>query len=125
MVILPPKSTRWRTDVDPFWETIKEQIAELRTAEGAADVVRILSPERCPHMGRYGSRAGFMDARASGFFAGSGGDSTVWDALDDAGWTTVWSESSMYYALRAPDGSVITYCEGDIYDHDVKGRLSR
>lgn len=94
---------------DAFWATIREQLAELKTAKTADDVIRILSHERNP----YGYNN--ADGAASGFFAGSGGDGTVWDALDDAGWIMTWSESGIYYTMRAPSGSEITYVEGDIY----------
>lgn len=94
---------------DPFWVTIKEQLTELESAKSADDVIRILSHERNPYPDKDGMSS------ADGFFAGSGGDNTVWDALDEAGWEQSWSESGIYYTMRAPDGSEITYCEGDIY----------
>lgn len=31
------------------------------------------------------------------------------------GWTYVWIEADYYWAMQAPDGSVITYVEGDVY----------
>lgn len=96
---------------DTFWTTVREQLAELRIATSADDVIRILGPDRNP----YGPGWDGMDGAAEGFFAGSGGDGTVYDALDDAGWFMVWQESAIYYVMRAPDGSTITYCEGDIY----------
>lgn len=101
---------------DKFWETIREQLKELESAKGADDVIRILGPDRNP----YGRDFDGMDGRAEGFFAGSGGDDTVWEALDAAGWTWVWEsdkpgEGGIYYTMRAPDGSEITYVEGDIY----------
>ncbi|MER6605732.1 hypothetical protein ABT282_07405 [Streptomyces sp. NPDC000927] len=71
-------------------------------------MVRILSHERNP----YGSteRMGPNE----GFFAGSGGDGTVMEALKDAGWCVIHAESGIWYVMRAPDRSMITYCEGDI-----------
>jgi hypothetical protein len=98
---------------DTFWVTIAEQLKELESARTADDVLRILSPERNP----YGpaAAASMTAGGAEGFFAGSGGDGTVWDALDDAGWTESWAESGIYYTMRAPDGTEITYVEGDIY----------
>lgn len=96
---------------NPFWAHIREQLAELRTARTSDDVIRILAPERNPY-GNTEMIAG------DGFFAGSGGDETVSDALGDAGWVTVWANAAYWYAMRAPDGSVITYCEGDVYRGD-------
>jgi hypothetical protein len=92
---------------DDFWGTITAQLKELETATSADAVVRILSHERNP----YGHGVGSTD----GFFAGSGGGGTVADALFTAGWVTVWWEAGYHYCLRAPDGSEITYVEGDIY----------
>lgn len=93
---------------DKFWETIRKQLTELREAKGADDVVRILSHERNP----YGSAERM--GPDEGFFAGSGGSDTVMEALDDAGWTVAYAESGIHYVMQAPDGSRITYCEGDV-----------
>ena len=93
---------------DEFWTTIREQLKELESAKSAEEVVHILSRERNP----YGSSVGMA---GDGFFAGSGGDNTVWDALEKAGWNALWVRTPYYYAMTAPDGSVITYIEGDIY----------
>jgi len=92
--------------LDMFWAVIDEQLQELRTAKNADDVLRILANDKGPDRG---------------FFAGSGGDETVSDALHTAGWELVWSESSLCYTMRAPDGSVITYIEGDIHRGDRHG----
>jgi hypothetical protein len=95
---------------DSFWAAIGTQLDELTRARSAADVLRILSHANNPLDSR-----DVADSAAQGFFAGSGGDGTVREALDEAGWTIVWSQSAYYYAMRAPDDSVITYIEGDIY----------
>lgn len=103
---------------DPFWTAVRQQLTELRTATTAEDVLRILAPDRNPYRLENPTWDG-QDGAAQGFFAGSGsGDDTVDDALDDAGWTYVWSRAAYWWAMRAPDGSVITYCEGDIYRGD-------
>ncbi|MEU2366196.1 hypothetical protein ABZ616_36550 [Streptomyces noursei] len=86
--------------VDGFWKLIDVQLKELESAKGADDVIRILGSELCV---------------GDGFFHGSGGDETVYDALLAAGWSFLWSEAEYYYAMQAPDGSAITYIEGDIY----------
>jgi hypothetical protein len=93
---------------DTFWATIDAQLKEASTAATADDVLRIFATARNP----YG------DAHitgAPGFFAGSGGDDTLMDALYAAGWSLVWAEASYHWAMRAPDGSGITYVEGDLY----------
>lgn len=107
------------TMADPFWSAIRAQIAELRTAKTADDVIRTLSPERNPYRIDDPNWDG-MDGGAQGFFAGSGGNDDVWDALDDAGWVQVWAASALYYVMRAPDGSMVTYIEGDVYRGDKR-----
>lgn len=99
---------------DTFWATVKTQLAELQSAQSADDVIRTLGPDRHPN----GPEFDGMDTAAEGFFAGSGGDDTVWDALRAAGWAQVWAEAAYFYVMRAPDGSMITYIEGDIYRGD-------
>ncbi|MFF8618614.1 hypothetical protein [Streptomyces sp. NPDC015350] len=92
--------------LDIFWAVIAEQLQELRTAKNANDVLRILASE---------------GTVAPGFFGGSGGDETVRDALCTAGWELVWEQFSFCYTMRAPDGSMITYIEGDVYRGDRHG----
>jgi hypothetical protein len=91
-----------------FWRVIDEQLAELRTAATADDVLRILAVDKNPY--------GDPDiAAGEAFFAGSGGDETVLDALTHAGWTVVWEKAPYWWAMEAPNGDRITYVEGDIY----------
>ncbi|MFI8815710.1 MULTISPECIES: hypothetical protein [unclassified Streptomyces] len=97
---------------DPFWAAVKEQLKELRSAKCADDVTRILSKERNPY--------GHEPIAGDGFFAGSGGANTVREALLTAGWETVWIRTGYWYAMKAPDGSMITYIEGDIYRGDKR-----
>lgn len=89
-----------RMFMDPFWTAIEAQLTLLEQARTADDVIRILR-----------SDAGSGDA----FFAGSGGDGSVEGALDKAGWVHVWREAHYFYCMRADDGSMITYIEGDVY----------
>jgi hypothetical protein len=85
--------------MDKFWAAIEAQCTELRTAKTADEVIAILDP---PSSG---------DA----FFAGGGGDTSVSECLDEAGWEMIWRNASYHWAMRAPDGSAITYVEGDVY----------
>lgn len=85
-----------------FWKFIEMQLEELKSAKSADDVIRILG-------GKENASSG--DA----FFGGGGGDETVWDSLYEAGWKHVWSDADYYWCMKAPDGSEITYVEGDIY----------
>lgn len=87
-----------------FWAEIDRQIEALETAKTADEVFQI-----CPA----------SPARAdAGFFAGGGGDATVARALRQAGWRTVWAEASYYWCMRAPNGDLITYVEGDLQRGD-------
>lgn len=86
--------------LDGFWAAIDAQLEQLRTAATADDVVRILDSPGCV---------------GDAFFAGSGGDGSVEDALSNAGWTSVRRDAWYYWAMRAPNGDVISYVEGDIY----------
>jgi hypothetical protein len=101
-----------------FWTAIGQQLTELRTAATADDVLRILSHDRNPYRLEDPNWDG-ADGGAKGFFGGSGGNESVADALEEAGWTYLWSRANYWWAMRSPDGeSVITYCEGDIYPED-------
>jgi hypothetical protein len=102
---------------DPFWSAVRTQLDELTRATTADDVLRILSPERNPYRLEDPNWDG-MDGGAQGFFAGSGGDNSVDDALETAGWGYVWARAAYWWVMKAPDGSFITYCEGDIYRGD-------
>ncbi len=90
-----------------FWAEIVAQLKALESARNADDVIRIL---------------GGAEAASSGdaFFGGSGGDGTVYESLWAAGWKVVWFEADYYWCMRAPDGSEVTYVEGDIYRGDRK-----
>lgn len=97
---------------DNFWAAITAQLNEIKTARTADDVIGILN--------RYGS-----PSAGDAFFAGSGGDDCLWDALDDAGWEQVWSslkpgEGHCFYVMRAPYGDLPTYIEGDVYRGDTR-----
>lgn len=96
-----------------FWTVIRAQLSELTSAASATDVIRILGHDRNPY------RPSSPMSSTPGFFAGSGGDGTVSDALETAGWAHL-GGSALHYAMRAPDGSVITYCEGDVSIGDTR-----
>lgn len=96
---------------DAFWTEISAQVNVLRHVATADEVVRVLTNDRdYPTVfGQYGKSSG--DA----FFAGSGGDEDLESALREAGWTHVWRRAGYYWSMRAPDGSAVTYVEGDVY----------
>ncbi len=86
-----------------FWHEIELQLEDLGHAKSAKDVLTILAAP---------------GHNSPAFFAGSGGDgSPIWH-LDEAGWSTIWWRADYHWALRAPDGSAITYVEGDIFEGD-------
>lgn len=86
--------------MDTFWKAIEHQLTEASTATTADDVLRIFA----------------IDGHNSpAFFAGSGGDDQLDDALLNAGWRYAWAHAGYHWAMVAPDGSGITYVEGDIY----------
>lgn len=89
--------------LDAFWAAIDAQLEALKGAKTAADVIRILG-------GRHPDAS-----NADAFFAGSGGDGSVYESLAEAGWSNVWFEAGYYWVMRAPDGTAITYVEGDVF----------
>ncbi|MCT6776091.1 hypothetical protein ACFCZ4_06700 [Streptomyces microflavus] len=97
---------------DPFWIAVEDQLHELTAAKSADDVIKILSKERNPY--------GHECIAGDGYFGGSGGDGTVRESLLTAGWNTVWWRAGYWYAMKAPDDSMITYIEGDIYRGDKR-----
>lgn len=90
-----------------FWNTITAQLAAIREDKPTttAGIIEILG-------GSAGASAG--DA----FFAGSGGDDQLVDALQDAGWRIRWISSPYYYTATHPiTGDSLTYTEGDVDDN--------
>lgn len=92
--------------MDDFWKAIDAQCVELRTAKSADDVITILN--------RYGS-----PSSGDAFFAGGGGDTSVLECLYEAGWCVTWFEADYYWVAQAPDGSLLSYVEGDVYRGDT------
>lgn len=87
--------------MDEFWAEIDRQLAQLRTAKTVEDVMRVL--------------ANGDENAQQGFFGGSGGDGSVYEALMDAGWRVAWWDAGYFWAARCPDNrGGITYVEGDI-----------
>jgi len=102
--------------VDRFWEQIDEQLYLLTTATTADEVCTILATEHNPYNDPH-------ITSAPAFFAGSGGDRTPVTSLRQAGWRMRWAEARYLWCMEAPDGSVITYQEGDIYPRDLQAAL--
>lgn len=92
---------------DGFWAEIDAQLDALRTAQTAADVFAILG------------QSSAQDGRAAAFFAGGGGDVLPDEPLMEAGWRFVAHQAPYYWCMRAPNGDVISYVEGDVYAGNV------
>jgi hypothetical protein len=52
--------------MDNFWETVNTQLAELRKAENADDVIRILARERNPYGAGHGEERPLRHGRIPG-----------------------------------------------------------
>ena len=90
---------------DGYWANVESQIKQMRSARSAADVIRILGPESA--------------SSGDAFFDGDGDE--MEDALMDAGWRTYRYEAPYYWVMKAPDGSFISYTEGDVSKGDNEG----
>ncbi|RMB57262.1 hypothetical protein [Tessaracoccus antarcticus] len=90
-----------------FWTAIADQLATIRTNRPTtvAEIIETLG----------GSAAA---SAGDAFFAGSGGDDQLWDALEEAGWRIHPIEGAYYYTATHPaTGQSLTYIEGDVYDN--------
>lgn len=95
--------------MDDFWKAVDAALADLTAAKTADDVITTLNNYSTPSSG---------DA----FFAGGGGNGDVADSLRTAGWVTIWRDAWYFWAMQAPDGSAITYVEGDVYKGNSRTR---
>ncbi|MDF2990284.1 MAG: hypothetical protein K0S37_798 [Microbacterium sp.] len=128
-----------------FWETVGAQLdrIEYERPDTFAAVAQILAPvmdrgaiygtppDSEPWLAENGNR--YADKPATlivpttyaprrAFFAGSGGDRSLWSALHAAGWRRSWALAPSYHwAAQHPNtGERITYVEGDVYPGDVR-----
>ncbi|MGN6325793.1 hypothetical protein [Pseudolysinimonas sp.] len=86
-----------------FWAHIDDQLRRIR--EEKPDTFEKLKE--------------VLDPPSSGdaFFAGSGGDDQLGDAMSDAGWMVHWQEGDYLWVAHHPiTGAQIEYVEGDVYD---------
>lgn len=108
-----PQSGRWVAAsikvADDFWSEIDDQIARISQATSAQQVVDILNDPKYVAIQAQG-----IDYSGDAFFAGSGGDSSMIEALRAAGWQVTNFEGGYYFEAYAPDGSGLTYTEGDV-----------
>lgn len=101
-----------------FWPQIQHQLDRVAEEKpDTFDAVRaILVDPAYTDIAAYVHRNGQRPFSADeAFFAGSGGDEDLADALLEAGWVVVASEASYYYAARhRRTGEELTYIEGDV-----------
>lgn len=95
-----------------FWDSIAAVLAEAATASTAEELITAV---------RRGPDQGIGDVGADAFFAGSGGNDQLVEALDDSSsWDIDWIEGDYWWKATAKrDGSVVEYIEGDLYRRDV------
>lgn len=89
---------------DQFWGEIRRVLASVAHATTADEVIAAVS-------------SGPDQASGSGdaFFAGSGGDDQLLDALDTSVWSPFDVKARYWWKARsAKDSSVIEYIEGDV-----------
>lgn len=99
-----------------FWGQIENQLQRLRSASTFNEVHRVLLDPAYDQVQKdiHLNGARTFDAD-SAFFAGSGGEESLQEALYDAGWGLVTAKASYYYAMRHPTtGETLTYLEGDV-----------
>lgn len=94
-----------------FWAQIDADLDRIENEKPTtyAEVAAILNTHAEPGI-----------SAAPAFFGG-GGDRTLFSALQEAGWRTVWAEAWYHYvALHPATGDMLTYCEGDVYPGDTR-----
>lgn len=96
-----------------FWDTITAQLDAIAT--GPADT---FDKVRDALNDLHGSTDPYLPPAKgpnAAFFAGSGGDATLNEALSRAGWRLSWAEANYYWeATHSTTGEVLTYIEGDV-----------
>ncbi len=86
-----------------FWDQVDAALAGAQAAKTADELIAALNEQHPPSSG---------DA----FFAGSGGDNQLINALDRAYWKVHSVEAGYHWqAVSTVDGSHIEYVEGDVY----------
>lgn len=107
------------TTPSTFWGQIRDQLRRIRTDKpDTFDGLRsILGDPAYDRITDEVNRNGDRDlAPDQAFFAGSGGDDTLFDALLDAGWMALTFQAQYHYRAKHPgSGEVIDYIEGDLY----------
>lgn len=113
---------------DDFWGQIRHQLKRISAgAIDFADVALILRDPVYTKVHDYHAQPAAKQimlgsatepiAAGAAFFAGSGGDDTILEALQAAGWQLETMAASYDWTARHPlTGARIQYVEGDLYD---------
>lgn len=91
--------------IDSFWTNVDKCLDEIEKARTSDAVIATLNEY-------------FSVSAGDAFFGGSGGDRTLWDSLEKAGWSIVWAEAVYFYMAKNQSGEILTYIEGDVYRGD-------
>lgn len=104
-----------------FWAQIDHQLLRIMTNRPTSfDQVRAVLLDECydsvlADVNLNGARS-FDDDTA--FFAGSGGEKTLNEALRYAGWYGIGWRAPYFYAMSHDSGDILTYIEGDVLRGD-------
>ncbi len=83
-----------------YWAAIDAAKVILAKAASVDDVMAVCGSEPGVSVG-------------DGWWGGDGDE--LLDVLFAAGWSSVTIKAGYYWCLRAPDGSLLSYVEGDLY----------
>lgn len=117
-----------------FWGQIEHQLDRIETEKPSTfDAIReILTDPGYAEIVKENTRNGVRGEHLptndpahdpdAAFFAGSGGDSSLWESLWVAGWSFVRQRGAFHYAAQHPiSGEWLTYIEGDVLRGDKIG----
>ncbi len=93
---------------DPFWKNVEDF---LFTAQEIQDVDTLIFNTQT-----YFPNEQYQAADADAFFPGSGGNTQLWEALENAGWRIRYIDGRYHWLGQPPQGEgVLEYVEGDLY----------
>lgn len=106
-----------------FWQQIDHQLDRIkRDKPSTFDEIRaiLLDPSYVDITAEINRNFVRHFGPDAAFFAGSGGDRTLFSTLYAAGWQPLEHEAAYYYAVQHPTThEIITYTEGDVERGDL------
>lgn len=91
--------------LDRFWSAVADYLEQAKTSPTAAALIELTN--------RYWDRSS-----GDAFFAGSGGDEQLFDAIaTNPAFTFDWIEADYYWSASDRNGDRVEYVEGDLYLH--------